>query len=255
MLRAPLFCFPKLHSVQQNMGSPVEGVAAVERALTILDVYTEHDKSLTLAELARRTGYYKSTLLRLAASLERRGYLARLEDRSWRLGPAASRLGAVYQSAFDLGDLVEPLLQSLAAETGETATFNVRDGDVRVCLYRVESKARLRDHVRQGEVLPLERGAGGRVLLAYSGEAGEVYDRIRSRGVYTAFGERDALLGGISAPVFDARGRLVGALTVSFPVSRLDRAAAERMEPTVVAHAAQLTQRLGGGHRATNRAA
>lgn len=232
-----------------------DGVAAVDRALAILDAFTEQDHTLSLAELARRTGYYKSTLLRLAASLERRGYLARLEDRSWRLGPAASRLGAVYQIAYELGDLVEPVLQKLAAETGETASFNVRDGGVRVCLYRVESTQRLRDHVRQGEVLPLDRGAGGKVLLAFSGEPGADFDLIRERGVYTAFGQRDPQLGGISAPVFGVRGRLVGALTISFPLSRLDREAAAGLEPVVVGHAADITARLGGGRLVHTRAA
>jgi DNA-binding IclR family transcriptional regulator len=232
-----------------------QGVAAVERALAILDAYTEHDRTLTLAELARRTGFYKSTLLRLAASLEKRGYLARLENRSWRLGPAASRLGAVYQVGYELGDVVEPVLQRLAAETGETASFNVRDGDVRVCLYRVESTQRLRDHVRQGEVLPLDRGAGGKVLLAFSGEPGAEFEAIRQRGVYSAFGERDPQLGGISAPVLDSRGRLVGALIISFPLSRLDREAAARFEPVVVGYAAQITAQLGGRRLVHPRAA
>jgi DNA-binding IclR family transcriptional regulator len=232
-----------------------DGVAAVERALAILDAFTEHDHALALADLARRTGYYKSTLLRLAASLEKRGYLVRLEDRSWRLGPAASRLGAIYQVAYHLGDVVEPVLQKLAAATGETASFNVRDGAVRVCLYRVESTQRLRDHVRQGEVLPLARGAGGKVLLAFSGEPGVEYERIRSRGVYTAFGERDPQLGGISAPVFGPGMRLAGALTISFPLSRLDRDAAPGLEPVVVAHAAEITARLGGTAFMNTRAA
>jgi DNA-binding IclR family transcriptional regulator len=223
-----------------------DGVAAVERALAILDAFTERDRALTLAELARRTGYYKSTLLRLAASLEKRGYLTRLEDRGWRLGPAASRLGAVYPFAYNLGEVVEPVLQSLAAQTGETASFNVRDGEVRVCLYRFESAQRLRDHVRPGEVLPLDRGAGGTVLLAYSGASGPDYERVRKRGVYTASGERDPQLGGIAAPVFGPHGMLAGALIISFPLSRLDGEAAVRLEPVVVAHAALATERLGG---------
>ncbi|MGE5526566.1 MAG: IclR family transcriptional regulator [Rhodospirillaceae bacterium] len=228
------------------MADTPDGVAAVDRALAILDAYTETDDRLTLAELAKRTGFYKSTLLRLASSLERRGYLVRLEDRSWRLGPAASRLGSIYLAAFNLGDVVEPVLQSLAAKTGETASFNVRDGDVRVCLYRVESQQRLRDHVRQGEVLPLDRGAGGKVLLAFGGAAGELFDRIRAAGVYTAFGERDPGLGGISSPVFGARGVLAGVVTISFPVSRLDRDAATRLESVVRAHADEISMRLGG---------
>ena len=61
------------------------GVAAVHRALTILDAFTESDQKLGLAELAKRTGLYKSTLLRLAKSLEKFGYLIRSEDGSYHV--------------------------------------------------------------------------------------------------------------------------------------------------------------------------
>lgn len=61
------------------------GVAAVERALTILDAFRESDQSLTLTEISKRVGFYKSTTLRLAESLEKFGYLRRLEDGAFRL--------------------------------------------------------------------------------------------------------------------------------------------------------------------------
>lgn len=238
-----------------------EGVAAVDRALTILDAFTEQDSALALADLARRTGYYKSTILRLAASLERRGYLTRLADRGWRLGPAASRLGSVYQAAFDLGDIVEPVLQKVVTETGETAAFHVREGNIRISLYRIESPQRIRDHVRQGEHLPLDRGAGGKVLLAFSGTKGAEFERIRRQMLYVSLGNRIADLGGVSAPVFGVGQRLIGALTVSVPLSRLDSKAVARFEPVVLAHAAELTRMLGGdaavypNKRAANRSA
>lgn len=223
-----------------------EGVAAVERALAILGAFTEQDKALTLAELARRTGLYKSTLLRLAATLESRDYLTRLADKTWRLGPAVSRLGSIYQAAFDLGDVVEPVLQSLVRQTGETAAFHVREGNIRVSLYRVESPQRIRDHVRQGEHLPLERGAGGKVLLAFSGAKGAEFDRIRKQMMCVSLGNRIADLGGMSVPVFGVGARLIGALTVSVPLSRFDRRAVARFEPIVLAHATTLTRALGG---------
>jgi DNA-binding IclR family transcriptional regulator len=213
-------------------GGVSEGVAAVERALALLDTFTEHDRTLTLADLA--------------ASLEKCGYLTRLADRGWRLGPAASRLGAVYQAAFDLGDVVEPVLQKVVSATGETAAFHVREGAIRVSLYRVESPQRIRDHVRQGEHLPLERGAGGKVLLAFSGARGAEFERIRRQMVCVSLGNRIADLGGISAPVFGVGNKLVGALTVSVPLSRLDKKAVARFEPVILAHAALLTRMLGG---------
>lgn len=223
-----------------------EGVAAVERALALLDAFTERDRTLALADLAQRTGLYKSTILRLIASLERHGYMVRLADKSWRLGPAASRLGTVYQAAFNLGDVVEPVLQKLVSETGETAAFHVREGNIRISLYRVESPQRIRDHVRQGEHLPLERGAGGKVLLAFSGAKGAEFDRIRKQMICVSIGDRIADLGGVSAPVFGIDHKLIGALTVSVPLSRLDRRTAARFEPIVQSHAAALTRALGG---------
>ncbi len=60
------------------------GVAAVERALSILDALT--DEKITLAELSKRTDLYKSTVLRLAKSLERFGYVFRDDDGCYRLG-------------------------------------------------------------------------------------------------------------------------------------------------------------------------
>lgn len=223
-----------------------EGVAAVDRALTILDAFTEQDSMLTLADLAQRTGFYKSTILRLAASLEKRAYLTRLADRGWRLGPAASRLGCVYQAAFNLGDIVEPVLQKVVAETGETVAFHVREGNVRISLYRVESPQRIRDHVRQGEHLPLDRGAGGKVLLAFSGAKGAEFERIRRQMLCVSLGNRIADLGGVSAPVFGVNHKLAGALTLSAPLSRLDKNAVARFEPIVLAHAVALTRALGG---------
>lgn len=231
---------------EQKGDAPAAGVAAVDRALAILDAFTEQNHTLTLAQLAARTGFYKSTILRLAASLESRGYLIRLADGGWRLGAAASRLGAVYQSAFDLGDIVEPVLQQIAAETGETVAFHVREGRVRVSLYRVESPQRIRDHVRQGEHLPLDRGAGGKVLLAFSGAKGPEAELIRSKHVFVSRGDRIADLGGISAPVFGVGQKLIGAITVSVPLSRLDTAAVKRFTPVVLKHAAALTRSLGG---------
>ena len=74
-----------------------DGVAAVERALSILDAFTDQDPQLTLGELAKRTKMYKSTVLRLARSLENYGYLVRAEDGMYRLGSKLLKLGSLYQ--------------------------------------------------------------------------------------------------------------------------------------------------------------
>lgn len=53
---------------------------------------------MSLAELSRRLGMGKPTLLRTARTLARSGYLVQMEDRRWRLGPAAGWLGVRYQT-------------------------------------------------------------------------------------------------------------------------------------------------------------
>ena len=92
------------------------------------------------------------------------------------------------------------------------------------------------------DLLPLNRGAGGRVLQAFAGARGAVYDRIRREGVAVLAGDRVPELTGISAPVFGVDGRLVGALTLTLPTTRHDPA----FVPMVRNAARTLTRRLGG---------
>src|SRR5262249_29729982 len=73
-----------------------QGVAAVERALSIVAALEGSDQPVTLAELAARTGFYKSTILRLLGSLIANGYVMRLPDGSYDLGPTAFRLGVAF---------------------------------------------------------------------------------------------------------------------------------------------------------------
>ena len=68
-----------MESIADELAAP-GGVAAVDRALSLLCAFKEGDLSLSLAELAERTRLYKSTVLRLLASLEHGGWVQRLDD-------------------------------------------------------------------------------------------------------------------------------------------------------------------------------
>ena len=113
-----------------------------------------------------------------------------------------------------------PVLQALVDRTRESAAFHVRQGEQRLCLYRVDSPQPIRDHIRAGDLLPLERGVGGRVLLAFSGQRGAVYDKVRRDRVAALKGDREEGVAGVAAPVFGPAGQLVGALTVTLPTQR-----------------------------------
>lgn len=222
------------------------GVAAIDRACSILFAFGPDDGPLTLAELAARTGLYKSTLLRLAASLIQHRLLLRLEDGRFQIGPAGFMLGALYQRGLNLGDVVLPIMRELADFSGESVSFYVRDRDVRVCLHRVDSCHAVRFHVREGDVLPLQSGSGGRTLLAFGGETGAAYERIRADGYCVSIGERERDTAGLSAPVFGVQQTLRGAMTLAGPTSRIDPAFVARTLGALLDSAARATEALGG---------
>ena len=225
------------------------GVAAVERALAILDAFEPADQRLTLAELSRRTTFYKSTSLRLAQSLLRHGYLQHLSDGCYQIGPKPLMLGAIYQRSLRLGDILLPLMHELADQTGESVSFYSRHGDVRVCLHRVDSKHAVRDHVREGDVLPLDRGSGGRILLAFAGAKGEPYETTRKEHYYASLGERDPETAGVSAPIFGSGQLLLGSLTLAGPCSRMNEAFIDNARVPLLRIAARATGALGGDAR------
>ncbi|SSW70463.1 IclR family transcriptional regulator [Achromobacter agilis] len=223
-----------------------EGVVAVRRAMKILEAFGVDDAHLTLAELSRRTGCHRSTVLRLARTLAMDDYLAQRPDGTWRLARAAGWLGACYQATFNIVEVVQPVLRELSVATGESATFYVREGKQRICMARVEGPKSIRHHVRVGAALPLELGSPGRVLLAFSGEAGEPYESIRRAGYMISLGERDAEVSSISAPVYGINWTLQGAICISGPLSRLTEAVLLGHKESILATASRLSRSMMG---------
>ena len=228
------------------------GVAAVDRALSLLAAFRTGDKVLALSELSQRTRLYKSTVLRLLASLEHGGWVQRIEGGPyhgcWALGSEVARLNGVYMASFSLENMIVPALRKLVQITGESAAFHVRQGEARLCLYRVDSPHPIRDHIKAGDLLDPLRGSGARILIAFGASPesalyqadAKLYDTIRKQGYCSSAGDRIAEVAGISAPVFRADGSLLGALTLTMPADRFD----ERHIQPVIETAAELNGRV-----------
>jgi DNA-binding IclR family transcriptional regulator len=231
---------------RSELAPQTSGVDVLDRAFAILFAFRPDDPPLSLAELSQRTGLYKSTLLRLAGALIHHRFLDRLADGKFRLGSAPFTLGSIYQSSLNLGDVLLPLMRELNHDLGEAVSFHVRERNHRVCLYRVNSRFAIRPEVRQGDVQSLERGAGGRVLAAFSGKAGVPYEDIRRTCTYISVGERDPETSGLSAPVFGVQQVLLGALGIVGPVTRLGRKELEALRPRLLGVCARASDQLGG---------
>ena len=231
-------------------GGKGSGVGVLDKAVVILSFLSEGGPA-TLAEVVGGTGLSRPTAYRLLSALEAHRLVVRVGGR-YALG---MRLlgwgnGAV---GLDLIDAARPALAALADETGESVQLYVREGDRRVCVAAVERAGRgLRDTVPVGAVLPLERGSGGKVLLAwaedvegsFATEASEL-ERARDLGWAESVAEREAGVASVSAPVFGPGGELRAAVCASGPVSRLGEHPGERLAEPVLAAAREIEASLG----------
>jgi DNA-binding IclR family transcriptional regulator len=233
-----------------------DGVAAVDRAIDVLEAFERAGPNLTLSELAQHTGLVKSTVLRLAASLVRRGLLRREAGGSYRLGPALVRLGARYQAAFELGDHVMPALEALSQATGESASFYVREDDRRVCLHRVNARRHhLLHFVQVGTQFPYGTGASGRVIRAFTDADAPDPDGVREALVAVSTSDRTISdTGAVAAAVLGAAGAFVGAVSLAGPTTRFGTEALPRLRLAVLRAAAEIGGALGGPWDAYRRA-
>jgi DNA-binding IclR family transcriptional regulator len=223
----------------------LDGVASAGRAMTLLSAFRRGDDAVGLAELTARTGLVKTTIMRLAISLEEHGYLLRQPDGLYRLGPELFRLGSIYQQSFQVEAAVMPALERLVGETGESASFYVHSGQQRQCLYRVDSPHRLRLHVQQGDLLPMDQSAIAHVLRVFGSlplpdEAATI-----ALPIYTG-GVSDPHVAGMATPVFGPGRNFAGALCLTGPLTRFTEEAAANASGILMRTASDLTRELGG---------
>lgn len=223
------------------------GVAAVDRALSLLEAFREEDYSLTLTELSKRTGLYKSTALRLIDSLIKANYLRRIADGSYQIGAKPLQLGAIFQRQFRTFEYIPGFLRRIVDELGESASFYVYENGGRLCLHRVDAnKQVIRDSVREGDWRPLAGGATGTILMAFRDAPGEEMENVRKNLWAASFGGTHAEMAAVAVPIFGASQALLGALSVSGPRYRFEEKGAHSMVPTLTQAARELTELLGG---------
>lgn len=220
-------------------------VGAVERALSVLNAFLDAPNGMTLGEISEKTGLYKSTALRLLQTLTAHNFVARSEAGVYRLGSAPLRLSAHYQESTLPADIILPILRKLVLETGESASFNIAQDGVRICVYRVDSPQRVRDHIRPGDVLPLGKGAAGRVLHRFAQEG---YQAVLSHPILLeqTVGDIDAHTAGVAVPVFGYGQIIVGALAVSGPAVRFDYKSMQKFGAALLKQGRDLTGQLSG---------
>lgn len=215
-------------------------IESVEKAMSILSAFSSQRRRMSLADLAEETGLHKSTVLRQANSMQLYGFLNRDADGRYGIGASVWRLGLLFRQDYQNGATMRPVLRDLVAKTGETASFYVRAGEERVCLYRENSPNLMRYHLEEGMRLPMDRGSVAMVLRRCAGEPVPETVAFTKAGSVTFAGGRNPNISSVATPVFSADGQLLGALAVSGLSSRFDEARRAAALPLVEAHAKTL---------------
>jgi DNA-binding IclR family transcriptional regulator len=142
------------------------GCEGARRVLALMLTFSADDNTLTARQLAERTGIALPSVYRYITLLRETGLLAGDERGSYRLSARLIGLARAAEAAESIIDVADPVMQDLAAQTGETVILVRLIGRSAVCVHRVQSAQRLRISFEPGQPLPLERGASARLLLS-----------------------------------------------------------------------------------------
>ncbi|MBL0716320.1 MAG: IclR family transcriptional regulator [Desulfosarcina sp.] len=245
-------------------------IESVDKALSILECFSDSVPELSLKQLSEKTGLYKSRILRLCGTLMAHGFLIRTEGSLYRLGPKLMMLGKIYERSNSLISIARPILRELASITGESAKLFIIQGTRRICLVREKGSNPLSYHVEEGESFELYAGASGKVLLAYSSKEfrdqvlgekvlqrltpativersrlEEEFTAIRKQGYALSQGELFLEVAGLAAPVSNHESTVCGAIAIAGPIQRFTEDRHREMLDSLLEAANKLSQLLG----------
>lgn len=221
-------------------------VRAVERAMQILCSFQGQHATMGVSEVAQATGLHKATAHRILMTLVNTGFLERTSDGDrFRLGLRLMELGLGALRTLDFRRAAFPYMQQLVERFEESCTLSVWDRGQMLYVEVVYSEHDLTIGARVGRHLPVHCTASGKVLLAllppkvtepiicgpltaYTEKTITSPDRlreelhlVRTQGYAIAYEEFEMGIGAISVPIHDITGKVMAAMSIAFPTSRL----------------------------------
>ena len=228
---------------------------SLDRTLDILECFSTSRSKIGLSDLARAVCLPKATVYRIAETLLARGYLIKdAADQSYQLGYKVLNLAGAMLANLDYRKIALPYMQQMRNETNESITLYIAANErQRLCVERVQSTAGLSRIVNVGDVFPIDRGAPGKVLLAYQDPAAlqdyavssAELERVRSRGYAISYAERETGVTAVAAPIFNREGQILAALSISGPSFRYEGENMDRFILLIKEAAASISQKLG----------
>jgi IclR family transcriptional regulator, acetate operon repressor len=245
------------------------GAQAVDRALRVLRAFENADDDLGISDVAAATGLTPSTTHRLIRALCRGGLLVQdPRTERYQLGPLLVVLGRRAEQRLGYAALL-PMLDELAAESGESASLGIRTGDEVLVVLHHHSEQPLRFDAEPGTRVPLHTSAMGKAILAFSGDPEQavaslpeleartrrtITDRrrlleqlvaIHRRGWAFNDEERDPGVRAVAAPIRDPSGVAQAAVAIQGPTVRMVDSRIDDLGTRLVEATAEMAGALG----------
>jgi IclR family acetate operon transcriptional repressor len=247
-------------------------VQSVERALTLLETLSASPGGVSLTELAGLSNLNISTCHHLLATMQRRGYVAKVPGRrTYALGARVLHLGQAFLRQVDLPQRAQPVLAALNAATGETVHLAVLQGDAVVTVAKLEGRHAVRvDTDAVGSSEAAHATATGKAMLAWLPEE-QIRRILAARGMrrYTpaTISDTEALIEElrlvrrngyavdreefqpgvvcVGSAVRDHAGAVIGSISVSAPRFRADETGLQVMRDAVMVAVRTLSAEYG----------
>lgn len=239
------------------------------RAFGVLGAFDAQHRSLTLGDIAERTGMHAATVHRFVLTLEKIGALARTDGNRYQIGLRMAQLSSHVDVGGMLADILQPHVDALVRICRETVHAGVLDRNCVIYVAKGESQRSLQIPTRVGMQLPAYCSGLGKALLAGLPESSlETYlqtmrlERLTARtftepsllraelakvalqGFAIDDEEMEEGLRCLAVPVVGAGGRTVAALSVSGPSSRMTAPVLRNCRELLNEHARGITQEL-----------
>ncbi|HXF18963.1 MAG TPA: IclR family transcriptional regulator C-terminal domain-containing protein [Streptosporangiaceae bacterium] len=233
------------HSGAASGGRRTDFVQSLDRGLAVIRCFSSERPSLTLSEVAERTGLTRAAARRFLLTLQELGYVGST-GRQFSLRPRVLALGYAYLSSFSVAQIAQPHLEDLAEELHESCSVSVLDGDDIVYVARASANRIMTIALTVGTRLPPYPTSMGRVLLAWlppaeidailgrtslrklteqtvvdPDELKRILATVRAQGWATVDQELEAGVRSVAVPIRDSSGKVVAAINASAHAARV----------------------------------
>lgn len=246
-------------------------VKSVDRALRIVMLVSQKKEGVGVTELASQLDLNKSSIFRLLATLVEHGFIEQdLETKKYRLGYKYLELSSILLESIDIRSQAKPFLKKLISLSNEVVHLVIYDQGEVVYIEKLEGNETLRMISQVGKRAPMHCSSVGKVILAHlpSSEVMRILDKhglpehtqytitdrdsllqelskINTQGFGVEIEENEPGISCIAAPIFDNRGHITAAVSVSGPSFRMIDTRLTELQPLIMEIGNEISRRLG----------